>query len=77
MELLIGLTIGVAGGWILRMVFDKNEREKTTEAKREAYLERCTAQSLQDDAMRIRRAARVDAEFVEKVLVSQSRPFQR
>ena len=60
--LAVGLTIGLFGGWILRMVFDRNEREKTAAQKREAYC--------------LRRAAHMDAEFVERVLLVETKQIR-
>ncbi len=68
---------GVLGGWVARMAFDHQSVVKSSHAYKEAYRERCEAQGLRDEARCLRRAARMDAEFVESVLVTDSKVFQR
>ncbi len=57
------LAIGLFGGWRLRLGFDRNERAKVAEAQREAYWDRCTA--------------RRDPEFVESLLLIESKAWPR
>lgn len=77
MDLLIGIGIGTLGGYVLFLTLHRNEREKVAAEKDRTAARLLEAQNAAREARCLRHAARMDAEFVESVLVTDSKVFQR